>query len=119
MYRESMVGAVLIMAATPVLGQLMSVQLSYPPAELKAGIQGKVGFEVEVAKDGKVAKCRITQSSGNADLDKATCSQLRETGRFKPVLDPTGQPIKSTYASRLRWSIPHPTTENQPVSGPK
>lgn len=106
MYRTS-IGAALLAASSPAVAQLVSVQLDYPPAELKAGIQGVVGFEVDLAKSGKVAGCRITQTSGNADLDKQTCSQLRKTGQFKPAVGSSGEPIKSTYASKLHWSIPH------------
>ncbi|WEK02548.1 MAG: TonB family protein [Candidatus Sphingomonas phytovorans] len=97
------------MVAAPAMAQLVSVEISYPPAELKAGIQGVTGFEVDLAKNGKVIRCRITQTSGNANLDKQTCIQLRETGVFKPGVDATGQPIKSTYESKLHWTIPRPT----------
>ncbi|HMI18709.1 MAG TPA: energy transducer TonB [Sphingomonas sp.] len=117
MYRASIIGAVLFAVAVPAAAQLVSVQLDYPPAELRAGIQGVVGFEVALAKDGKVTGCKITQTSGNADLDRQTCSQLRKTGQFKPAVDPAGQPIKSTYASRLRWSLPH-TLETAPAPAP-
>jgi hypothetical protein len=72
-----------------------------------------------VAKDGKVDKCRVTQSSGNADLDEQTCIQLRQPGRFKPALDPTGRPIKWTYLSKLRWTIPHPPAEPRRAPAPQ
>lgn len=119
MRRTNIIGAVLFIAAAPAAAQLVAVELNYPPAELKAGVQGVVGFEVELTKDGKVSKCRVTQTSGNADLDKQTCIQLRQTGRFKPAADTAGQPIKSTYSSKLRWNIPRPASEPQPAQAPQ
>ncbi|MFA5966023.1 MAG: energy transducer TonB [Sphingomonas sp.] len=119
MHRAGIIGAILFVTAAPAAAQLVSAALIYPPAELKAGIQGVVTFEVEVTKDGKVSKCKTTQTSGNADLDKQTCVQLRQTGRFKPAVDPTGRPIKSTYVSKVRWSIPHPASETQRAAAPQ
>ncbi|WP_443026077.1 energy transducer TonB [Sphingomonas sp. PB2P19] len=113
MYR-GLAGVILSVVGTPAGAQLLSVQLSYPPTALRARQEGAVGFEVKLAKDGRVTGCRITQTSGHADLDQATCTQLRATARFKPSVDAEGKSVTSTYASRLRWRIPQPT----PVSAP-
>jgi len=114
MYAAGIVGAVLFVAAAPAAAQILSVKLNYPPAQLIAGIQGTASFEVDLAKDGKVTKCKITQTSGNAELDSQTCIQLLKTGRFKPAVDLAGRPIISTYSSKLRWSIPRPVSEPLP-----
>jgi protein TonB len=106
MYQARMFWVVPFMVAGPAMAQIVSVQLNYPVAELKAGVEGTTGFEVKLAKDGKVIGCKVTQTSGNANLDKQTCIQLRKTGEFKPGLDAAGRPVKSTYASKLRWIIP-------------
>ncbi len=102
---------VLAFAGASASAQLISVQLDYPPSALRALAEGVVGFEVKLAKDGRVVGCRVTQTSGRADLDQQTCSQLRKTGQFKPALDAAGKPMKSTYASRLRWKIPRPAPD--------
>jgi TonB family protein len=107
MYRTltSILLAVMSASAT---AQLTSVELAYPPAALRAGHEGAVGFEVKLAKDGRVTGCRVTQTSGHADLDQETCAQLRKTGRFKPAVSADGKPASSTYASKLRWRLPSP-----------
>src|SRR3546814_630300 len=99
MILTSLIGMTLFTASSTA-PQLIAVQLAYPPAELKSGFEGIVGFEVQVAKSGRVTGCKITQTSGNANLDRQTCVQLRTTGQFKPATDSTGRPIKATYTSR-------------------
>ncbi|WP_197277047.1 energy transducer TonB [Sphingomonas profundi] len=116
---RSVGGVLLLMIASPALAQLVSVQLDYPPAELKAGIEGVVGFEVKVAKSGKVVGCRITETSGNVNLDRQTCVQLTRTGQFKPAVDAAGNPVQSTYARKLRWIIPRPAPDVAAVAAPR
>lgn len=110
--------ATLSIFGAPASAQLTSAQLNYPPAALRAGHEGAVGYEVKVAKDGKVTGCRVTETSGFADLDQQTCAQLRQTARFKPTVSANGKPIAATYANRLRWRIPRPVSEPTPVIAP-
>jgi TonB family protein len=116
MVRTVLLGTSIALIGASASAQLVSVQLNYPPAALRAGHEGVVGFEVKLTKDGKVTGCRITQTSGHADLDLQTCSQLRETARFRPSVDAEGKPKASTYASRLRWKIPRPAQTPTPVA---
>ena len=104
-------------ASTP--AKLISVQLDYPPTALRARSEGVVAFEVKLAKNGKVAGCRVTQTSDHADLDQQTCSQLRKTAQFKPSLDVTGKPVASMYTGRLRWKLPSSTPEAVPAVAPQ
>jgi TonB family protein len=113
MYR-TLSGVLLGVISTSAVAQLASVELAYPPAALRAGHEGAVGFAVKLARDGRVVGCRVTQTSGHADLDNETCAQLRKTGRFKPAADTDGKPVPSTYASTLRWRLPAPA----PVAPP-
>lgn len=114
MFRVSAV--LLSVVGTAAAPQLTSVELAYPPAALKAGHEGVVGFEVKLAKDGRVTGCRVTQTSGHTDLDKETCVQLRKTGRFKYAVDADGKPVSSTYASKLRWRLPRPSPVVAPAT---
>jgi TonB family protein len=104
MFRVSAI--LLTVVSTTAVAQLTSVELAYPPAALKASHEGVVGFEVKLAKDGRVTGCRVTQTSGYTDLDQETCVQLRRTGRFKYAVDSSGKAVSSTYASKLRWRLP-------------
>lgn len=78
----------------------------YPPAAKKASIEGRVGVTLTVGADGKVADCKVSTSSGNADLDDTTCRLARRFGRFKPALDEAGKPIASQVRlPPVRWQL--------------
>jgi protein TonB len=78
----------------------------YPSASLRRGEQGTVRFEVAVAADGRVSDCRVTASSGSADLDAATCRYVSHRARFEPATDGTGARVAGTYMGSIRWVIP-------------
>lgn len=77
----------------------------YPHAALREGRRGITGFRVTVGTDGRVIDCQITDSSGSADLDDATCSNVSRRARFAPALQ-GGQPVESSYSNRVRWILP-------------
>ena len=78
----------------------------YPSRALREEREGTTGFRVSVGPDGRVTDCQITSSSGHADLDQATCDNVRRRARFNPAKDGEGQPTSGTYANRVRWVIP-------------
>lgn len=78
----------------------------YPSRALREERAGTTGFRVTVGPDGKVIDCQVTSSSGHADLDEATCSNIRRRARFTPATDGEGQPTTGSYSSRVRWVIP-------------
>ncbi|MDE2172112.1 MAG: energy transducer TonB, partial [Sphingomonadales bacterium] len=78
----------------------------YPSAPLREGAQGTTGFRITIDTSGKVAGCEITSSSGNDQLDKATCQYLTRRARFKPAQDSDGHPMMGSYASRVKWVVP-------------
>ena len=81
-------------------------QDSYPPAARRAGAEGRVSVSVDVGTDGRVVACRVTSTSGNEDLDKATCRLATRNGRFEPARGADGAPIPSTTALRnVRWVL--------------
>jgi len=59
-------------------------------------------FRVTIDDDGRVANCQITQSSGHADLDEATCKNVSRRARFRKPSDGFG----TVYTNRVRWVIP-------------
>lgn len=78
----------------------------YPSRALREERAGTTGFRVTIGPDGKVTDCQVTSSSGHADLDEATCSNIRRRARFTPATDGEGQPTTGSYSSRVRWVIP-------------
>ena len=78
----------------------------YPSAPLREGAQGTTGFHVTVGPDGKVASCEVTSSSGNDQLDKATCQYVTRRARFTPAKDTDGKAMAGSYSSRVKWVVP-------------
>jgi protein TonB len=78
----------------------------YPARALREEREGTTGFRVTVGPDGKVAECQVTSSSGHADLDAATCDNVRRRARFTPATDGEGNPTTGSYSNRIRWVIP-------------
>ncbi|QNQ10682.1 energy transducer TonB [Sphingomonas alpina] len=81
-------------------------QDSYPAAARRAEAEGRVSVQVTVDTRGRVSACRVTSSSGNSDLDEATCRLATRNGRFNPAKDANGTPIESTTSIRaVKWQI--------------
>lgn len=78
----------------------------YPSRALREEREGTTGFRVTVGPDGRVTDCSITSSSGHADLDAATCDNVRRRARFTPATDGEGNPTSGSYSNRVRWVIP-------------
>lgn len=78
----------------------------YPSRALREGATGTTGFRLSVGPDGRANGCEITSSSGNAELDAATCKYAQSRARFTPAKDGEGQPTSGSYTSRVRWVIP-------------
>lgn len=78
----------------------------YPSKALQEEREGITAFRLSVSKDGKIITCAITESSGHADLDQATCENVTKRATFYPAQDKKGRPIQGSYANRIRWQIP-------------
>jgi protein TonB len=78
----------------------------YPSRALREGATGTTGFHLTVGPDGRASSCEVTSSSGNAELDAATCKYAQSRARFTPAKNGDGQPTTGTYSSRVRWVIP-------------
>ncbi|MEH3100541.1 energy transducer TonB [Sphingomonas adhaesiva] len=78
----------------------------YPPSAIRAEEQGTVAITVAVDADGRVSTCSVTQSSGSAALDQATCRLYAKRARFDAARDDGGARVASTYSDRVRWQLP-------------
>ena len=68
----------------------------YPDSAIEQGVTGTARARLEVGANGRVTGCTITQSTGNAALDRTVCRVLQSRGRFDPAKDQTGNPIGDT-----------------------
>jgi len=75
----------------------------YPPGAAAEGIGGMVSVRYTVWTDGRVTDCEITRSSGNRELDEATCRLIMQRYRFDPSRDSRGRPVPSLVAENHEW----------------
>lgn len=73
---------------------------SYPVEAMKAHVEGRVGFALDVGADGKPTRCRIVRSSASVVLDDTTCAIAMEKARFE-----LGGASRH-YSSSVRWTLP-------------
>lgn len=82
----------------------------YPAASVRRGAQGVVRPLLHIDPLGRVRRCDIALSSGDADLDAATCSAAIRRGRFAPARDARGRPIWAVIpGSKVHWVLHAPT----------
>ena len=77
----------------------------YPRWAWEQGIGGTVGVRFTVAVDGRVVNCRITRSSGHAQLDGWTCDLLQRRYRFAPSRDREGRPVAADVVENHGWEV--------------
>ncbi|MEP9358268.1 energy transducer TonB [Sphingomonas sp. KR3-1] len=77
----------------------------YPKAAAEAGAQGTVAMRFTVGVDGRVSDCRVTRSSGNAELDETTCRLILKRFRYAPSRDANGKPYPDTVTGEQEWQL--------------
>jgi periplasmic protein TonB len=76
----------------------------YPAMVGAAGGGGTVSVQFSVETDGRVGRCFVTRSSGNAQLDEMTCRLIVQRYRFRPSLDGDGRPVRSQVVEDHSWT---------------
>jgi TonB family protein len=84
----------------------------YPTAALRAGDYGVVSIHLQVAADGRVSGCAVTETSGSAPLDQVTCNIALRRARFAPARDAAGLAIAGDYRTAMTFGI----DEHQPLT---
>lgn len=79
------------------------VERDYPDAAGDAGAQGTVDVWFEVGADGRVSGCRVTGSSGNADLDTTTCRLIERRFRYEPARNARGEAVSDMTGWVQEW----------------
>ncbi|MDO9488033.1 MAG: energy transducer TonB, partial [Sphingomonadaceae bacterium] len=75
----------------------------YPRSAAKSGAGGAVVAFFDVQTNGRATNCRISESSGHADLDAATCRLIEKRFRYRPAVDAQGRPVVSEEGWRQTW----------------
>lgn len=75
----------------------------YPREASRARIGGDVEVRFTIEASGRVSRCRVTRSSGDASLDATTCRLIEERFRFKPATNARGEAVASPYGWRQSW----------------
>ena len=75
----------------------------YPPALRERGLGGRVELVFEVGTTGWVTNCRVTRSSGLAELDSLTCRLIQQRFRFRPSTDRYGRPVADEVEGEHDW----------------
>lgn len=78
----------------------------YPRSLGNAGIGGRVSVTFTVETNGRVTNCRVTRSSGIAELDVLTCRLMEERFRFRPSTDRSGRPVRDEVDWDHDWIAP-------------
>jgi len=78
----------------------------YPTQDLREEHTGITRVRLSIDRDGRVAGCEVTASSGWPRLDATACDKLASRARFEPATDETGAKILGSFATGVRWQIP-------------
>ena len=88
------------------VGGAISGVRDYPRSARRAGIQGSVSVRFTIQTDGKTSGCRVTRSSGNADLDETTCRLIELRFLYRPARDSQGRPVPENTTRTFDWLLP-------------
>ncbi len=75
----------------------------YPRAASTAKAIGAVTVKFTITTKGRAVQCRVTQSSGNTDLDSTTCRLIEKRFRYEPARDTSGNAIEDVTGWRQDW----------------
>lgn len=78
----------------------------YPAISERAGEEGTAQYLLMIDEKGAVAGCHIVKPSGVPALDAMGCVVIQGRGKYKPALDPSGKPIRSTLTTPpITWRL--------------
>ncbi|MBL8651939.1 MAG: energy transducer TonB [Sphingopyxis sp.] len=80
-------------------------ELQYPGGALRAGAEGTTTAEIVIDANGTPQSCKVVQSAGRSDLDKATCEWFMQQAGFRLTLDDNGKP-QPFIVQTINWKIP-------------
>lgn len=78
----------------------------YPRRSLMDQSEGTARYRLVIGTTGRVSSCEVTTSTGDSQLDEATCRFITRRARFEPATDENGAKVLGTYTGTVRWEIP-------------
>jgi len=78
----------------------------YPRGPLVDEVEGVAAYRLIVGTNGRVSACEVTRSTGNGQLDAATCKFIERRARFEPATDETGAKVVGNFTGTVKWEIP-------------
>jgi len=81
---------------------------NYPAEALRNHWEGVVVADLTISPEGRVAACKVIQSSGHQVLDDATCDLMIRRAIFTPARDSNGKPVEDHVRTPpITWSLPN------------
>lgn len=77
----------------------------YPATAFAARRDGKVGLNLTIGADGKLQSCRVTESSGDRELDDFSCAHLLAHTAYHPGLDDKGERFGGTVPATFSFML--------------
>ena len=87
----------------------------YPLSAFEAREQGVVAVRVEVSPQGRATACAVTQSSGSAALDAATCTLLERRISISTPSIRNPVPVATTITGQVAWTLPPTSPRDIPA----
>ncbi|MFC3310279.1 energy transducer TonB family protein [Blastomonas aquatica] len=81
------VGRDYFVGATPIDPEKWVTSADHPESTYRRSESGEVTISFDIAENGHVVNCRVTNESGNSRFDSVPCKLLMRRARFKPQQD--------------------------------
>lgn len=78
----------------------------YPASALSALAEGETHALIDVSPEGRASNCRVIRTSGNQEIDEATCMIVTKRARYDPARNYEGGAIAAPFYLTFRWEIP-------------
>jgi len=76
------------------------------PTGLEHHQEGRVSLNLDIEPSGRVVACRVTESSGSAQLDRTACRVMRSRARFEPARNARGVAVAGRFRAAVQWTLP-------------
>jgi TonB family protein len=80
--------------------------LDYPVRALRDGAEGRALIRLTVSRHGFPLICDILETTGNQDLDEATCKWVMRRASFYPARDAEGEATEGEFSQAVVWMFP-------------